>query len=183
MLIISEMAERIINSSVCFALKQKCSVIFCHCTWRAQAFPHRAVHVWTERRNIPPSYGQMICKVCFSAGYNKPTSRYESFDGWGLQVRMIVVTYRSHTLSTRESLILMRKQIVYERSWRTDHILYLCVDTFQYIHVVVTHIQDNVCICPVYVAVYFSIYAGQGGWFRFFWLLHVVLFSIVTSLV
>ncbi len=32
--------------------------------------------------------------------------------------------------------------------------VYSCTDTFQYIHVVSTHIQDNVLICLVYVAVF-----------------------------
>ncbi len=32
--------------------------------------------------------------------------------------------------------------------------LYLCTETFQYIHVVSTRIQDNVLICLVYVAMF-----------------------------
>ncbi len=99
-----------------------------------------------------------------------------------IKVKTIAVTYRSCTLSMHESVILIRKQIMYECMLRTDHTLYLCTDTFQYIHVVFTQIQDNVWICHVYVAVCFSIYAGQGSWFRFLWHLHVVLFSIKLDL-
>ncbi len=56
--------------------------------------------------------------------------------------------YRTGVVSTRESdtpcLSALDAQIME----------YSCTDTFQYIHIVSTHIQDNVLICLVYVSVF-----------------------------
>lgn len=65
---------------------------------------------------------------------------------------MIVMTYRVlYCKHGHKSVILMCKQTMYVHSALT---WYLCTNTFEYIHIDSTHIQDYVLIGHVYFAVF-----------------------------
>ncbi len=99
----------------------------------------------TDWSNVKTSHHCMICKLRF-LGWIKQTSFF-----WclriAIKVKTTAVTYRSR----KHAWVWYT---LFERSWRTDHMVYSCTDTYQYIHVVSTHILDNVLICLVYVAVF-----------------------------
>ncbi len=69
--------------------------------------------------------------------------------------------------------------------------VYSCTDTFQHIHVVSTHIQDNVLICLVYVSVFsqcaqmyqlYELLISFGSWVSF-WSLPSVFFKKISKFI